>query len=120
MFECPERYNASELLDRNLEAGRQARTAIYYRDEQVTYGQLHAGVRAMARALGALGAYQGQRVLLVLDDTPVFPIAFFGAIRMGAVPVPVNPLFKAEDYRYFLEDTGAGAVVVDPAHLPKL
>ncbi len=120
MFECPERYNVSELLDGNLAAGRRDKIAIYCGDEQITYGDLFERVCAMGRALGTLGVDREQRVLLVLDDTPVFPVAFFGAMRMGAVPVPVNPLFRVADYRFFLEDTGARVVVVDQAHLEKL
>ena len=56
----------------------------------------------------------------MLGDTPAFPIAFLGAIRIGAVPVPVNPLYRAEDYRYFVEDTNALFIVTDDAFLEKL
>ena len=59
-------------------------------------------------------------MLLILGDTPAFPVAFFGAMRIGAIPVPVNPLYKAADYRFFLEDSGARCVIVDEAHVEKL
>jgi benzoate-CoA ligase len=120
MFTCPERYNASELVDANLAAGRGNKVAIYCGDEQVTYNELYERTCSMGRTLSALGVDREQRVLLVLDDTPVFPVAFFGSIRIGAVPVPVNPLFKAADYRFFLEDTGARVVVVEQSHLDTL
>src|SRR5947209_7345858 len=90
---CPERYNVSTLIDRNLEQGRGGKVAIYHEDEQITYGDLLGRVCAMGRALRSLGVVREQRVLLLLDDSPSFPVAFFGAIRIGAVPVPVNPLF---------------------------
>jgi benzoate-CoA ligase family protein len=56
----------------------------------------------------------------VLDDSPAFLAAFLGAIRAGIVPVPLNPLFKADDYRYLLADSEASAVVVDLDLLPKV
>jgi benzoate-CoA ligase family protein len=116
----PERYNAATLIDANLVAGRGNKTAIYFGDEQITYSTLFNRVCAMARALRALGVVSEQRVLLVLGDTPVFPVAFFGAMRLGAVPVPINPLYKAADYRFFLEDSYARVVITEIAHLDKL
>jgi benzoate-CoA ligase len=116
----PERYNAATLIDANLEAGRGAKTAIYFGEEQITYHDLFRRVCAMGRALRALGVAREQRVLLILNDTPAFPVAFFGAMRVGAAPVPVNPLYKASDYRFFLEDSYARAVITDAAHLDKL
>ena len=53
-----------------------------------------------------------QRVLLVLTDTVSFPIAFFGAIKIGAVPVPVNTLLTTEDYDGLLRDSRAVALIV--------
>jgi benzoate-CoA ligase family protein len=117
---CPERYNVSTLLDANLEAGRGDKVAIYCGDQRVSYGELFGRVCAMGRALRSLGVQREQRVLLFLDDTSTFPVAFFGALRIGAVPVPVNPLFKVDDYRFFLEDTGAGVAVTEQSHLDRL
>ncbi len=95
MAPIPERYNASVLLDSNLDAGRNDKVAIYCGDEKITYGHLFDRVCRMGRALLELGVRREERVLLVLADTPAFPVAFLGAIRIGAVPVPVNPLFRA-------------------------
>ncbi len=58
----------------------------------MTYADLFDRVCRMGRALRALGVGRENRVLLVLGDSPAFPVAFFGALRIGAVPVPVNPL----------------------------
>ena len=120
MFTLPERYNVSVLLDSNLDAGHGDKVAIYCADEQVTYGDLFNRVCRMGRALMALGVRREERILLVLSDTPAFPIAFLGAIRIGAVPVPVNPLYRAEDYHYFVEDTNARFIVADDAFVEKL
>ncbi len=120
MTTVPERYNASTLLDENIAAGRAAKIAIYSGDEQISHGDLFSRVCRMGNALRALGVGREQRVLLCLDDTPAFPVAFFGAMRIGAVPVPFNPLFRADDYRYFLDDSDARAIVIDSGHLEKL
>ncbi len=114
----PERYNASTLLDRVLERGLGEKVAIYFDDQRISYEELYRRVCAFSRALRALGIRREERVLLVLDDTPAFPIAFLGSIRAGAVPIPTNPLLKPDDYRYFLLDSYAQMVVADAALLP--
>ncbi len=115
MGELPDRLNASSLLDRNLDAGRGGKVAIRWGDEEVTYAALAGRAAAAGRALAALGVGPGERVLLVLDDSPSFPAVFLGALRAGAVPVPVNPMMKPDDYAYFVADSGARAVVADMA-----
>jgi len=116
----PERYNVSSLLDRNLEAGRANRIAISCGDERVTYRELIRRVNRFASALDSHGFRRDERVVMVLNDSPAFPVAFFGAIRAGCVPVPANPLLKWEDQRYFLMDSYAQAVVVDHEHYEKV
>lgn len=107
--------NASTLLDRNLEAGRGGRVAIRWEDREVTYAEVLAQAAAAGRALAALGAGRGDRVLMVMDDSPSFPAVFLGAMRAGAVPVPVNPMMRPADHAYFVADSGARVVVADGA-----
>jgi len=116
----PERYNASELLDRNLSAGRGDKIAVRCGSQRATYAELQGLACRFGNALKGLGLRREERVILALNDTPVFPVAFLGAIRAGCVPVPVNPLLKAEDYRFFLEDTYARAAVVDHEYVGKV
>ncbi len=113
MIEIPTWYNASLLVDRNLEAGRADKVAIYYRDEEVTYGELARRINRFGHALKGLGVREEDRVLLLLNDTPSFPTAFFAAIRIGAVPIPVNTLLQPADYRFFVENSRARVVVAD-------
>ncbi len=108
-----ERLNISTLVDRNREAGRGRKVAFYCGHEQVTYDALHQRVCAFGNALRELGQRPEQRILLVLDDSPAFPVAFLGANRIGAVPVPVNPRSNPADYRFFVEDSYAEVVVVE-------
>jgi benzoate-CoA ligase family protein len=109
----PDRYNASLLLDRNLEAGREDKAAILCGDESVTYSELFARACGVGAALQELGIERGERVLVVMDDNPWLPAALLGAMRIGAVPVPVNPLYGPDDYPYFVEDSGARLAIVD-------
>ena len=119
-YEVPERYNVSTILDHNLEQGRGHKPAILWQDSSLSYQDLFLATCAFANALADLGIQREQRLLLILDDSPAFPIAFLGAIRHGAVPVPVNPLYRPDDFAFFLADSYARAVVVDHAFLPKL
>jgi benzoate-CoA ligase family protein len=120
MIQTPEWYNASVLVDRNLEAGRAEKVAIFYGDEEITYGELARRINRFGHALKDLGIGQEDRVLLVLNDTPSFPIAFFGTMRIGAVPVPVNTLLREVDYRFFVENSRCRAIVTDEMHCEKV
>ena len=119
MIETPEWYNASVLVDRNLEAGRADKVAIHCGDERITYGELAQRINRFGYALKDLGIGQEDRVLLVLNDTPSFPVAFFGAMRIGAVPIPSNTLLREDEYRFFVENSRARAIVADAMHYEK-
>mgnify|MGYP000083981131 FL=1 len=120
MLELPERYNVSTILDQNVERGLGEKPAVLWESYSLTYGELWARTCAFARALRELGLRREERVLLVLDDTWSFPVCFLGTIRLGAVPVPVNPFLHPQEYRYFLEDSYARAVVADASSLPRV
>jgi benzoate-CoA ligase len=107
-----DRYNVSQILDHNLEAGRGDKVAIYFGNETYTYAQVSEMANRTGNALKNLGVEHENRVLLLLLDTPQFPASFFGAIKMGAVPIPTNTVMQSADYEYFLNDSRAKAVVV--------
>src|SRR5215210_8062328 len=114
MITVPEWYNASVIVDQNLEAGRAGKVAIYCGEDEVTYGELTGRIARLGHALRTeLGVRQEDRVLLVLNDTPSFPVAFFAAMRIGAVPIPANTLLGAGDYRFFVENSRARVVIAD-------
>ena len=113
--EPPNRYNVgADLLERNLKAGRGDKVVIYSAAKDVTYSELLKLSCGAARQLAELGVRREERVLIVGYDSPGWVAAFLGAIRLGAVPVPINPLLqRSEDYDYFMEDSLARVVVVD-------
>jgi len=110
--------NTSTLVDGWLEAGRGSSTVlITANDERWTADQLHGAVCSVAARLKDVGIGKDDRVLLILDDTPAFPAAFLGAMRVGAIPVPVNFLLRPDDFGYFLDDSSAVAAIVDHGFL---
>ena len=113
-----ERHNASSIIDRRADAPD--KPAFIAADATLSYGDLRRQVCRAGGLLRELGVGREQRVLLVLDDTTVFPIVFLGAMRIGAVPVPVSPLDRADNFAHYLDDTYAELVVTDAASLEKL
>src|SRR6266853_1131758 len=114
-LDLPDRYNVgADLLERNLEAGRENKIAIFSASGDLTYLDLFKLSCGAARALHDLGARREERVLIAAYDSPGWVAAFLGAIRLGAIPVPVNPLLqRSEDYDHYIEDSLARVVVVD-------
>jgi len=106
---------AGWLLDRHIEAGRDSAIAFVDPTRTLTYGHLATASARFAGGLRAAGIAREQRVALLLLDTCDFPIAFFGCLRAGVVPVPINTLLPAEQVAYILADMRAAAVVVSPA-----
>jgi benzoate-CoA ligase len=115
-----ERLNASLLLDENLEAGRADKVALIGEAESLTFDDVARLTARTASLLLELGVARESRVLMILDDSPVFHATFLGAIRIGAVPIPVNPMDRPDNYAYYLDDSYAGVLVVEAALLEKL
>jgi benzoate-CoA ligase family protein len=114
-------FNAADyFVDRNIREGRGERVAIESGDERVTYAQLLDRVNRCGNALRMLGVRPEERVLLLLLDTPEFAYSFFGAVKIGAVPVPVNTLLRSADYLYLLNDSRARVAIVSEALMPQL
>jgi benzoate-CoA ligase family protein len=118
-FPLPDEFNAAcYFVDRHLTEGRRAKTAIECGDARVSYAELAANVNRTGNALLSLGVQIEQRVVLLLLDTPEFAFCFFGAIKIGAVPVPLNTLLKPADYEYLLNNSRARVAIVSRALLP--
>ena len=104
----PDRFNvAVPFIDRHLGEGRGAKAAIRTaHGETVTYAELAERVNRAGNALLALGLKPGDRLLMVVKDCPAFFYLFWGAIKAGIVPVPLNTLLRAAGLR--LHDRGFG------------
>src|SRR6267378_6558075 len=121
-MELPEHYNVgADLLERNLDAGRANKLAIASATKDVSYGDLFKLSCGAAHQLHDLGVRREERVLIVGYDGAGWVAAFLGAIRIGAIPVPVNPLLqRSEDYDHYIQDSLATVVVVDGSTEDKL
>src|ERR1700737_4516177 len=110
----PDEFNAaSYFVDRHIKDGRADKVAIQCGEVHVTYRQLFERVNQVGNGLRRLGVRIEERVLLLLLDSPEFAASFFGAIKIGAVPVPVNTLLKPTDYEYLLNNSRARVAIVD-------
>jgi benzoate-CoA ligase family protein len=110
-------YNAAAwLLDRQLADGRGDRTAYRIDGRSVSYAELGQEVGRAQNALCELDVRRGERVALVLDDELAFPAWFLGALRAGAVPVPLSTMLTADDLAAIVTDAGAGTVVVSAGY----
>jgi benzoate-CoA ligase family protein len=107
-------------LDRHVELGHGGRVAYQDDERSCTYGELLERVNRAGNALRALGVRAEDRVLLVMLDTIDFPAAFLGAMKIGAIPVPLNTLFAPKDYEGIVVDSRARAIVASDALVPKL
>src|SRR5260221_6646733 len=88
------------------------RLAIVGEPRQVTYGELSALANRVGNALRAQGVSRGARVLIVLPDSAELVAAFFGAAKIGALAVPVNPFARSSDYIHYLENSEPRAAIV--------
>jgi 4-hydroxybenzoate-CoA ligase len=106
-------YNAAaDFVDVNPARGLSDKVAFTDSTHTLTYGALQAATRRFARGLARLGLRLESRMVLLMLDTVDYPVAFWGAIRAGVVPIPLNTLLMAEQYAYILEDSRAEAIVI--------
>jgi benzoate-CoA ligase family protein len=115
----PSRFNVAEhfILPR-LEAGQGAQPYLLCGEDVLTVEALHRRANRAAHALRGLGLRPGQRVALLLRESLDWPACFWGAVRAGVIPVPLNPALTAADYRHYLGDSRARALIVDAALWP--
>jgi len=99
-----------DYLD-ELAAGHGAKPAILFKGAAVSYGRLDAQSTAFAAALQHLGVRKGDRVALVLPNCPQFLVAEFGAWKLGAIVVALNPTYSERELEQALESTRTGTVV---------
>src|SRR2546425_9715632 len=110
--EIPEPFNIAEYFLDARAAQHPQRLAIAGEPREVTYGELAALSNRAGNALLEQGVSRGDRVLIVLPDSAEFIASFFGAAKIGAVAVPVNPFARPGDYIHYLENSEPRAAIV--------
>jgi benzoate-CoA ligase len=109
----PPEFNAATwFVDRNVAEGRGAAPALHCQGRTLTYADVKELADRTGNALLELGIDSEDRVVLLCLDAPEFVGAFWGAIKIGAVPVPVNTFLRPDDWLYCLDDSRAKALVV--------
>ena len=106
---------AVPFIDRHLLEGRAEKVVIRTnRGIEVTYAELAENVNRCGNALLGLGVGRGDRVIMIVKDCVEFFYCFWGAIKAGLIPVPVNTLLRAKDYSYIIKDSGCAAIIYSP------
>ena len=114
-------YNAAaDFVDASIARGLGGKIAFADGARALTYADLQEGTFRFAAALRRLGIRQESRVVLIMHDSVDFPVAFWGAIRAGVIPVPLNTLLTSEQYAYLFADSRAVATVVVAPLAPML
>ncbi|MFK5584718.1 long-chain-fatty-acid--CoA ligase [Serinicoccus sp. LYQ131] len=101
--------NLAETADRHPD-----RPAVILDDVVLPYSDLEHSVRRLAGWLRAQGIGAGDRVALMLPNVPSFPVLYYATLRLGAVVVPMNPLFRKREIQFYLEDSGASLIAAMP------
>jgi long-chain acyl-CoA synthetase len=102
--------NLAEMLTETV-ARHGDHVALRLDDLALPYSLVDQATARMARLLADLGVGPGDRVGIMLPNVPYFPFAFFGALRLGAIVVPMNPLLKEREVAFHLSDSGAKALL---------
>ncbi|MBI4638835.1 MAG: acyl-CoA synthetase [Candidatus Rokubacteria bacterium] len=117
----PGRLNSTEeLIDRHVAEGRGDRPALLFEDQKVTYRALQASINKLGSALQALGIGPTDRVLLRAPSIPPALVANFAVLKIGAVIVPISPLFSRAEIVHIAKATEAVALIVAAAMLEEV
>jgi long-chain acyl-CoA synthetase len=105
-----------DLVERSVRTWKDKTSFVYY-GKNWTYGEFWDATAKVASALSHDGFVAGDRLALYLPNTPAYPIAFFGALRLGLTVVPVNPLYLGQDLvRVLLDANPRGLVTLEILH----
>jgi long-chain acyl-CoA synthetase len=93
------------------------RTAIIFGKKRVTYAQLDDLSSRIAAGIVSLKMKPGDRIALLLDNCPEFVIGYYAILKAGCIAVPVNYMFRSEEAKFILEDSGAIGIITSRAYL---
>jgi benzoate-CoA ligase len=117
----PEIFNSTEyFLDRNIRQGRGHKIAIYSEYRNYTYNDVQKMVNKTANAMSEVGIRIEDKIMMLMLDIPQFWAIFWGSIKIGAVPIPVNTMLTYKDYEYYLNDSRARVLAVSEELLPEI
>ncbi|PLS18810.1 long-chain fatty acid--CoA ligase [Bacillus sp. M6-12] len=88
-----------------------SKPAFYFMDQATSYAELDASVTKFADALGKLGVKNGDHVALLLGNSPYFIVGLYGALRLGATVIPINPIYTPDEIGYILKNGDVKTVI---------
>ncbi|OPY68069.1 MAG: Benzoate--CoA ligase [Syntrophorhabdus sp. PtaU1.Bin050] len=112
-------FNAADyFVDRNIRQGRGHKVAVYTEYRNYTYNDIQKMTNKTANAFRELGVHVDDRIMILMLDVPQFYAVFWGAVKIGAVPIPVNTMLTPDDYEYYLNDSRARVLVISEQLIP--
>ncbi|MGB9853299.1 MAG: acyl-CoA synthetase [Candidatus Bathyarchaeales archaeon] len=110
----PSKLNIAEaFVDENVKMGRGQKASILCEDQMITYAELQSMVNSLGNALKSLGVKVGDRVLLRLFNTPEFIVSHLAIQKIGAISVPLHPLWRAKEVSYIANDCEAKVLITN-------
>jgi acetyl-CoA synthetase len=120
-WEIPVYYNIGrDCTDKqSKKESHRNKVALYWENgegetRRFTFAEITDVTNQMGNALLSLGFQKGDRLIIRLPNVPEFPLAFLGAIKIGAVPIPTSTMLTAEEIGYLLDDSDAKGIVTTP------
>ncbi|GGJ92064.1 long-chain-fatty-acid--CoA ligase [Lentibacillus kapialis] len=110
--------NITEQLTVTARKNRR-KTAYIFQDQEISYLELEGAVTKFASRLQQLGYKKGDHIALVVGNSPYYIIGLYGALRMGAVVIPVNPLYTPHEMSYILRNGDVKAIITMDVLLEK-
>ena len=111
-LKLPEPFNFANIaLDKHVQEGRGGEVAIYYQDKKLTYKDVQEEANKVGNALGSLGVEIENRITILLPDCPEYIASLFGAMKIGAVPIPLAERATLAECEYFLKDSRSKVLV---------
>jgi long-chain acyl-CoA synthetase len=102
--------SVGQLFDEATERDPQRAAVVFY-GRSISYGALREATDRLANALAAIGIRKGDRIALYLLNSPQFIIAYFAALKCGAIVTPISPVYTSHEVRHQIQDSGARAVI---------
>src|SRR5437588_841996 len=114
------RFHSDNLFAQVFPSARASRVAIVYEHRELTYGELCDETIRVAELLNGLDIKSGDRVAILLADSPEFIASFVAIISLGAIAVPINLALRREDQLFILKDCGARAAITEASTMRAL
>jgi len=102
--------DAFYILEKGVELASD-RPALLFFGKKITYQKLYRYVLNLASSLQKMGIKRGDKIALLLPNSPVYPISYYAILKIGAIVVQLNPMYTSRELKALIEDSGAKVVI---------